>query len=129
METTIIRADINRAIITDSRSRKNIPGRVIPFLSKQGIKPEQILVIHDELEMPFGKIKLKFGGSARGHKGLRSIIYICGKEFTRLSFGIGRPEQKEMVGQYVLQNFSEDPTKLEQYIEQAADMIESIIKE
>ena len=102
-------------------------GKVIPFLNKQGIKAENTLVVHDELEYPFGKLKIRFGGSARGHNGLRSIIEYCGKEFVRLRFGIGRPEDKRMVGNYVLQNFSEDMSEVEQLIEKAADVVEGAI--
>ena len=54
----------------------NDSGKVIPALLKQGIKPENILVIHDELEQPFGAIKIRLGGSARGHNGLK-IDYCC----------------------------------------------------
>lgn len=105
----------------------NRSGCVIPFLNKQGIKPENILVIHDELEFPFGKMQIRFEGSARGHNGLRSLIEQCGPLFARLRFGIGRPERKEMVGTYVLQNFSEDATELDRLIQEASDKIEQVV--
>ena len=75
----------------------NASGRVIPFLSKRGIKPENMLVVHDELEQPFGKVAFRIGGSARGHNGLKSLIAACGDQFARIRCGIGRPEQKEQV--------------------------------
>jgi peptidyl-tRNA hydrolase, PTH1 family len=84
----------------------NNSGRVINFLAKKGIKSGNIVVAHDELEKSFGKINLKFSGSAKGHNGLRSIINFASKDFWRLQFGIGRPDNKEMVGNYVLSNFS-----------------------
>lgn len=83
----------------------NESGRVLGFLQKKGIKPEEILVIHDELEKPFGFTGLTFGGSAKGHNGLRSIIGMIGGDFWRLKFGIGRPTNKEDVGLYVLTQF------------------------
>jgi len=83
----------------------NGSGRVYPFLSKKGIKSEEILVAHDEIEKKFGKFSLKFGGSAKGHNGLRSLISVTGPDFWRLCFGIGRPERKEDVGNYVLSDF------------------------
>lgn len=101
----------------------NTSGKVIPWLQKQGVAPEQILVIHDELEKPFGNLSIKFAGSAKGHNGLRSIIGTCGDQFYRLRFGIGRPERKEDVGDWVLTNFSEPKDKLDALIEQAADLI------
>jgi PTH1 family peptidyl-tRNA hydrolase len=85
----------------------NNSGDALPFLQKKGIKPEEIIVIHDELELPFGATALKFGGSARGHNGLKSIIAHIGDSFSRLRFGIGRPAQREDVPHYVLAPFSE----------------------
>lgn len=84
----------------------NSSGKVMPFLTKQGIKTEEILVIHDELEKQFGYIGIKLGGSAKGHNGLRSIMEHCGEKFWRLKFGIGRPEERSEVGNFVLSNFS-----------------------
>jgi PTH1 family peptidyl-tRNA hydrolase len=86
----------------------NNSGKVIPFLQKKGIKADEILVIHDELEKEFGYTNLKFGGSAKGHNGLRSIIEFIGPDFWRLRFGISRPNDKAQVGNYVLTNFSKD---------------------
>lgn len=83
----------------------NESGRVMGFLQKKGIKPEEILVFHDELEKPFGFTGVSFGGSAKGHNGLRSIIGMIGSDFWRLKFGIGRPANKEDVGSYVLTSF------------------------
>lgn len=100
----------------------NSSGQVIPYLQKDGIKPENIVVVHDELELPLGKIVLRVGGSHRGHNGLRSLIEHCGPDFTRLRFGIGRPENREDVPDYVLQPF-EDMQPVELLIDQAADMV------
>jgi len=126
MQLATVRIGDQKVLLVKPQTFMNRSGKVLPFLNKQGIKAENILVVHDELEYPFGKLKIRFGGSARGHNGLRSIIEHCGKDFARLRFGIGRPERKEMVGSYVLQNFSEKPEDVELLIEQAADMIESL---
>ncbi|MFI5333046.1 MAG: aminoacyl-tRNA hydrolase [Candidatus Babeliales bacterium] len=128
MEQASITLDNHPLILIKPQTFMNTSGAVIPFLTKQGIKPENILVIHDELELPFGKMRIKHGGSARGHNGLRSIIERCGADFPRLSFGIGRPEQKEMVGDYVLQNFSEKKMELEDKINAAVSMIEDVVR-
>jgi PTH1 family peptidyl-tRNA hydrolase len=103
----------------------NSSGKVIPQLQKKGIKPEEILVVHDELELPFSKIAFKMGGSAKGHNGLKSIIEHCGDQFYRLRFGIGRPENREEVPTYVLTNFSENPQKIEELIAQSIKLIEA----
>lgn len=105
----------------------NSSGKVIPFLTKQGIKPENILVVHDELELPFGQLKFKMGGSHKGHNGLRSIIGVCGDQFGRFRFGIGRPEDRERVPDYVLENFNEGGDKVEALINQAVEQILNIL--
>lgn len=115
-----------KVLLIKPQAFMNSSGNVIPFLSKQGIKADNILVVHDELEQPFGKISFKVGGSARGHNGVRSIIAACGENFVRVRFGIGRPESKEQVATYVLQNFSEDATAIEHAINQAVVMIMSM---
>lgn len=101
----------------------NNSGQVIPFLTKKGIKPENILVVHDELEFPFGKVTYKTGGSARGHNGLRSLIAAMGDAFQRIRIGIDRPTVKEQVPDYVLERFKESPEKLQQVIEKAILLI------
>lgn len=75
------------------------------------IRPEEILVIHDELDIPLSKIKTKIGGGNGGHNGIKSIESRIGKEFHRLRIGIGRPEHKDQVSDYVLSNFSSVETE------------------
>jgi PTH1 family peptidyl-tRNA hydrolase len=123
MECTDITINDQHLLLIKPQTFMNDSGRVVPYLLKKGIKPEQILVVHDELEKPFGNISIKMGGSAKGHNGLRSIITACGADFPRLRFGIGRPQNKEQVPDYVLTNFSEDAHTLEQAIERAVNMI------
>lgn len=127
LETTTILMGDHKIILIKPQTFMNSSGKVIPWLLKQGIKPENILVAHDELELPFGKLKIKLGGSAKGHNGLRSIIEAIGPDFPRLACGIGRPAQKEMVPAYVLQDFQENPTQLNQFLSDAADLLENII--
>jgi len=123
MDISMVNINGKNVLLIKPQTFMNSSGKVIPFLQKKGINTENILVVHDELEFPFGKIKIKQGGSARGHNGLRSIIEYCGKDFVRLRFGIGRPPIKDMVGEYVLHNFSENFEEINQLIEQSVDMI------
>jgi peptidyl-tRNA hydrolase, PTH1 family len=120
---------VKKILLIKPQTFMNASGKVMPFLTKQGIKAENMLVVHDELELPFGKIKVRFGGGARGHNGLRSLIEVIGKDFARLSFGIGRPEDREDVGTYVLQNFSETPEDVELHIGEAIAKIGQMLKE
>jgi peptidyl-tRNA hydrolase, PTH1 family len=102
----------------------NNSGEVTPYLQKKGIKPEEILIIHDELEKPFGNISIKQGGSARGHNGLKSIIEKIGPNFWRLRFGIGRPEDREDVPNYVLNKFNpNEQDKLNKLINESVNLI------
>ncbi len=105
----------------------NNSGVVIPSLKKDGIKPEEILVVHDELELPFGDIAFKFGGSAKGHNGLKSIIAACGADFARLRVGIGRPPVKEQVPDYVLQTFDQSNMQVDEIINRATALIVDIL--
>lgn len=126
-EVAQITINDHRVLLIKPQTFMNDSGKVIPSLSKQGIKAENILVVHDELEKPFGDITIRMGGSAKGHNGLRSIIGICGMDFPRLRFGIGRPAQREEVPDYVLSNFSENQADLDQRIEDAVQMIEQLL--
>jgi len=128
MLMSLIQINDKKIFLIKPQTFMNASGKVIPWLQKKGIKVENILVIHDELEFLFGKIVLRKGGSARGHNGLRSLIEYCGPNFYRLRFGIGRPEKKDMVSQYVLQNFSETDREIEKLIFQAVNIIESLFK-
>ena len=84
----------------------NSSGLVLPRFQKSGLQPAQLLVMHDELERGLGTLSLRFAGSARGHNGLKSIISAIGVNFWRLQFGIGRPESRTLVADYVLHKFS-----------------------
>lgn len=128
MEVATVRINDKPIILVKPQTFMNSSGKVIPQLLKKGIKPENILVVHDELELPVGKLKIRLSGSAKGHNGLKSIIEQCGDKFARLSFGIDRPLNKSDVPNYVLQKFSLGLQELEQYLEPALELIESIIE-
>lgn len=113
-------------VLVKPQTFMNTSGKVVPMLSKRGIKAAHIMVVHDELEKPFGAIQIREGGSARGHNGLRSLIEAMGPDFRRLRFGIGRPDQKEQVPDYVLSNFDEPESDIMHYIFEAIDHIEKL---
>ena len=72
------------------------------------INVEDVIVFHDDLDIEFGKIKTKFGGSSAGHNGIASIDKFIGKDYSRVRVGIGKPTGKIEISDYVLQNFNED---------------------
>ncbi|MDY2946297.1 MAG: aminoacyl-tRNA hydrolase [Mannheimia varigena] len=83
----------------------NLSGKAVGALANfYRIKPEEILVAHDELDLPPGSVKLKKGGGHGGHNGLKDIISALGnnKEFYRVRIGIGHPGHKDLVAAYVL---------------------------
>ena len=72
------------------------------------IEAENIIVFHDDLDIDFGKIKTKFGGSSAGHNGIESIDKFIGKDYSRVRIGIGKPNDKIAVSDYVLNDFDDD---------------------
>jgi len=81
----------------------NRSGRSVrKVLDYYGLSPEQVLVVHDELDLPPGTARLKKGGGHGGHNGLRDIVATCGPDFLRLRLGIGHPGHKDLVTDYVL---------------------------
>ena len=72
------------------------------------INAEDVIVFHDDLDVEFGKIKAKFGGSSAGHNGIESIDKFIGKDYSRVRIGIGHPKQKKKVNNHVLDDFKED---------------------
>ena len=75
------------------------------------IEPNNVVVFHDDLDIEFGKIKAKKGGSDAGHNGIASIDKFIGKDYSRVRIGIGKPDKKISVSDYVLDNFNEDEQK------------------
>lgn len=106
----------------------NDSGKVLSILVKQGIKLENILVVHDEIDFEFGKVAIKDGGSARGHNGLRSLIAHAGQDFLRVRCGVGRPNNLEDVGDFVTALFIQSKQDVEQLIDRAIEKIELVFK-
>lgn len=119
METCSIVMHDKKIMLIKPMTFMNDSGKILPFLSKQGIKQDNILVVHDELELPFGSIKFKFDGSAKGHNGLKSLMACGGSNFLRLRFGIDRPQNRDDVPDYVLAKFKESQNDIDDTINQA----------
>jgi PTH1 family peptidyl-tRNA hydrolase len=81
-------------------------GKLVRFFK---IEIDDVIVIHDDLDLSFDDVRVKMGGGNAGHKGLRSVSdHLASSEFVRIRIGIGKPSGKEMVEDYVLERFSED---------------------
>jgi PTH1 family peptidyl-tRNA hydrolase len=91
--------------------------------------PEQLVVIHDELDLPFGTVRLKLGGGDNGHNGLRSVTAHLGtREYYRVRIGIGRPPGRMDPAAYVLRDFSTAERKeLPFVLDRAADAVEALL--
>ncbi|MBP9490979.1 MAG: aminoacyl-tRNA hydrolase [Aliarcobacter sp.] len=91
---------------------------------------ENIIVIHDDLDLPFGTVKFKIGGGHGGHNGLRSLDAHITKEYIRVRVGIGKPLDKSDVANYVLSNFSkEEMNKLQDIMPHIIEAIEALKSE
>ncbi len=128
------------ALVAEGRlaDRKVLAMKPTTFMNESGravaeavrwykLAPGDVLVIHDELDLTLGKVRLKYGGGHAGHNGLRSIIAHIGSDFARLRLGIGHPGRKDKVHGYVLSDFAkpERPAvrRLVEAIAEAAPML------
>ncbi|MEA3498385.1 MAG: aminoacyl-tRNA hydrolase [Campylobacterota bacterium] len=101
----------------------NLSGEsILSIVEYYNIPNENIIIVHDDIDLPFGTVKFKTGGGHGGHNGLRSIDSHIGKDYIRVRFGVGKPEDKKNVADFVLSNFS-----LVEF-EQIQDIIEHCIK-
>src|SRR5436190_19623989 len=102
-----------RRLLLRPQTFMNVSGEsVLAAMSFYKIAPGDIAVIHDELDLRPGKVRVKRGGGSAGHNGLRSIDQMIGPDYWRVRIGIGHPGIKELVHPYVLQNFAADEARL-----------------
>jgi peptidyl-tRNA hydrolase, PTH1 family len=110
----------------------NLSGHaIVPLMRFHKFEPKQVLVIHDDLDLPFGRIRVRTGGSSGGQNGVKHLAEQLGTDgFVRLKIGISRPPKDWSVPNWVLSNFTpEELLMLEQLIKISADATETICKE
>jgi PTH1 family peptidyl-tRNA hydrolase len=120
----------NRVVLAKPRSLMNLSGGAVAGTARFfKITPAALVVIHDELDLPFGRIRLKLGGGENGHNGLRSISKsLGGRDYYRVRFGIGRPPGRMDPADFVLRDFATVERKeLEFLIDRCADAVESLV--
>jgi PTH1 family peptidyl-tRNA hydrolase len=119
-----------RAVLAKPRSYMNESGGpVAGLVGFFKIPPAQLVVVHDELDLPYGALRLKLGGGDNGHNGLRSITRSLGtRDYYRVRFGIGRPPGRQDPADYVLRDFAAAERKeLGFHLDRAADAVESLL--
>ena len=119
-------------ILAKPMTYMNESGKAVKaLLSGFNLSPEQILIVHDDIDLPLGKIKTKFKGGDGGQLGIRSTIEtLQTRDFCRIRIGIDRPEQKDDIVDYVLSPFAEeDSSLLNEVMDKAVHTIEAALKE
>lgn len=119
-------------LLAEPQTYMNRSGEALrELLERTALPPERVLVLHDDLDLPFRRMRIRTGGGAGGHKGILSIVESLGsRSFLRLKLGIGRPVEKAEGADYVLSPFSgEEQALLPDLLDHAADAVESIIVE
>jgi PTH1 family peptidyl-tRNA hydrolase len=118
-------------VLAKPRVYMNESGRQVgPLANFYSVAPADVIAIHDELDIDFGRIRLKLGGGEGGHNGLRSVASALGtKDFQRVRIGVGRPPGRKDAATYVLENFSAaERQEVGTICEQAADATELLIQ-
>ncbi|MGZ3690261.1 MAG: aminoacyl-tRNA hydrolase [Pseudobdellovibrio sp.] len=129
--TRRFKIESHEVILAKPQTFMNLSGEsVVAIMNFYKIPKENLLVIHDDIDLPFGTMKLQHNRGAGGQNGVKSISQLLGhNEYSRLKMGVGRPPHPEFaVSDYVLGNFpKEELPLLDQYLEKAADAVESFI--
>ncbi|HAS33160.1 MAG TPA: aminoacyl-tRNA hydrolase, partial [Microbacterium sp.] len=129
---TWLRPGADKLILAKPNSFMNVSGGPVSSLAKfYGIDSERVVVVHDELDIPFDTIKLKSGGGHGGHNGVRDVAKALGTpEFPRVRVGIGRPPGRQDPADWVLDPFgSLERQNLPNLLADAADAVELLVDE
>lgn len=120
-----------RMVLARPMSYMNESGRPVRELIRWYKVPlDQVIVVHDELDIPLGEVRIKVGGGTGGHNGVKSVAsHLGSKEFIRVRVGVGRPRGRQDPVDYVLSDFSSSERKeLDFIIQEAADAVERIVE-
>jgi len=121
-----------RVVLAKPTTYMNTSGGPVVALAKYyGVEPDHVVVVHDEVDIPFDSIKLKTGGGEGGHNGLRDITKaLATKDYVRVRVGVGRPPGRMDTADYVLKDFSATEKKdLPILVDDAADAVEQVLTE
>ncbi len=127
-----VRIGSRRVALAIPLTYMNDSGEAVAGLVRRlGIEPDQIVIVHDELDLPPAVLRVKVGGGLAGHNGLRSIKqHLHTEEFLRVRIGVGKPPSKEKGADHVLSRVSKrDRESMDVTIEEAADAVELIVSD
>ncbi|CAN5593128.1 aminoacyl-tRNA hydrolase [soil metagenome] len=130
-EATTGRLGGRSVVLAKPRVYMNESGRQVgPLANFYSVAPGDVIIVHDELDIDFGRIRLKLGGGEGGHNGVRSVASSLGtKDFQRVRIGIGRPPGRKDPAAYVLENFTAaERAEVPTICEQAADATELLLE-
>lgn len=122
--------DAPRLVLAKPLSYMNLSGGPVSGLSRfYKVPPERIIAVYDEIDLPYGTLRGRFGGGEGGHNGLRSLTKsLSTRDFYRIRFGVGRPPGRQDPADWVLSDFSAAERKdLDYLVDRAADFVEAII--
>jgi peptidyl-tRNA hydrolase, PTH1 family len=130
--TVEVRIDGKRVALAVPLTYMNDSGLSVSSLARRyGVEPHQIVIVHDELDLPTAALRVKAGGGLAGHNGLRSISsHLHSDDYLRVRIGVDKPVSKERGVDHVLRRFSKrERAEIEVTLEQAADAVECIVAE
>ncbi len=134
-----IRADVGEVRLGDASVVLALPGTfmnsagqvVAPLARYYHVDPERLFVVHDDIDLPFGKLRSQGGRGSGGHNGVASVVRSMGtREFWRLKIGVGRPPGRQDPADYVLKRFSKkERPEMDLVVQYAADVVEAFVTE
>jgi peptidyl-tRNA hydrolase, PTH1 family len=127
-----VRIDGQRVTLAQPLTYMNLSGDAVgPLVRRHGIEdPERLVVVHDELDLPLGRVRVKVGGGLAGHNGLKSLRRELGDPgFARVRIGVGRPDSTdpELVAAHVLGRWRQPAGEVRDLVDRAADAAERIV--
>lgn len=126
-----VRIGAKRVALAEPQTYMNLSGEsVAPLVRRYGIEdPHRLVVVHDELDLPLGRLKVKLGGGLAGHNGLRSIkAHLHTDDFVRIRIGVGKPPSKEQGANHVLKKVGRsERAVLDEIVSLAADAVEVLL--
>jgi PTH1 family peptidyl-tRNA hydrolase len=127
-----LQVDGGRVVLARAHGFMNEAGPAYASLArKRDVPPERVIVVHDEIDLPFGALRVKFGGSTAGHNGVRSVAgALRTPEFSRVRLGVGRPPGRKDAADWVLEDFAKrEEAEVGILVQDGADAVLTLVRE